>query len=143
MRAALAVALLALVACDRKSVPAAASTAPPAAAALSPDLIARIDALRASLADVDTTSREEWIEGIAGDNDPELEVFVWEDVATAYRAYCDGKNLPIEKRKEAYALLLDRSYTSDDEALRSVKPKHLTEKEARAVLDLYAPREIR
>lgn len=53
----------------------------------------RINALQQTFAEVDPTPLAKWVEDFKRDVDPERELRIYEAMAQAYRAYCQGKNL--------------------------------------------------
>ena len=98
----------------------------------------RIAAFQTVFSDVDPAPLEKWIEDFKRDADPEREVRIWEAMARAYSKYTSGSQLPIEKRKELYGLLLAGSGAPPDDVLKHVKLKLFSEPEARAALALLA-----
>src|SRR5262245_32394266 len=59
--------------------------------ALSDEQMARIRALQAVFVEVDGQTDEQWADNFKRDADPDKELRVWERMAKAYRAYCEGK----------------------------------------------------
>lgn len=97
----------------------------------------RIRALQSVFADVDASSIEKWADGFKRDIDPERELEVWERIAAAYKAYCDGKNLSLDAKKDVHSLLLLRSMAPTDEVLNRIQLKELSKEQATAVLKTF------
>ena len=91
----------------------------------------------AKLAEVDGFTDEQVIANFKRDvGGVEGEIYMWELIAKAYTEYVADRPLPLEHKKEAYGLLLTRSfYSTNEEALRAFKKlKVLTQDEALSVL---------
>jgi|ERR1035437_1483629 hypothetical protein len=104
---------------------------------LSAQQVERIQKLQTLLAEVDNSSLEKWLEDFKHDEDPDREITIFEAIAQAYVGFCDTKSRTLAQKEDAFALLLERSGTTDDEALKHHKLKILTLDEAREVLGLY------
>lgn len=70
------------------------------------------------------------------DENPEVEITIFEHIASAYTRFLGSGDFDADARMEAYALLLVRSSSSDIER-QSLDLKHLTEEQARTLLSLY------
>lgn len=79
----------------------------------------------------------EWMESFTRDVEPERELKIWENIAVAYLTV-DGIDVAPEGfKKEAYRLLLQRSWSSTDQVLASATLEHLSLVVARKLLDRY------
>lgn len=107
-------------------------------AQLDPELVERIKLFRPVFADLYPQTLEQWIEGFRRDVNPEAEIAVWEHMAHALTEFSKMRALPDEARREAFALLLQRSSTSDDKVLEGVQLSHLTLDDAKRLLGLYS-----
>ncbi|HSZ58524.1 MAG TPA: hypothetical protein VK797_22850 [Tepidisphaeraceae bacterium] len=98
--------------------------------------IDRIKQFHAKLAEVDGFTDEQVIANFKKDLfGVDGEIYVWELIAKAYTEYMAGRPLSLEHKKEAYNLLLARSfYDTNEEALKAFKRKVLTQKQAASVL---------
>jgi hypothetical protein len=102
--------------------------------ALSDEQMARIRSLQATFADADGQTVEQWVDDFKRDSDPDQELRVWERMAKAYRAYCDGRKLSTGAKKEVYRVLLLRSMASEQDVLERAKLKELSREDAIAVM---------
>lgn len=106
-------------------------------AQLTDEQLRRIDKLRATFAEVDESPLETWIENFKRDANPDAELAIWERMARAYQAYCAPRELSVAVKKEVHTLLLLRSMTSEEEALKAGKLKLLSAADAKEVLQHY------
>lgn len=102
--------------------------------ALSDEQMARIRALRAAFVEVDGQTLEQWCDNFKRDADPDKELEIWERMAKAYRAYCDGKQLSAAAKKDVYRIVLLRSMASEQDVLDRVKLNALSRDDAIAVM---------
>jgi hypothetical protein len=69
---------------------------------------------------------------------PDKEIGIWEQIAKTYQIYCSKNNLSKEAKEDVFGIVLLRSMGADeDQVLKSVKLKKLTEKQAKEVIALY------
>lgn len=101
---------------------------------LSDEQMARIRALQAIFVEVDGQTVEEWVDNFKRDADPDKELRVWERMAEAYRAYCDGKDLSAAAKKDVFRVVLLRSMASEQDVLDRVNLNELSRDEAVAVM---------
>ena len=101
---------------------------------LSPNHIERIHKLRDTLAEVDHSPIEKWVDNFRRDANPDEELAVWEIIADTYAHYCSQKQLSLSAKEDVFQLLLLRSMTSEQEVLNHVELKVLTVDEAKEVL---------
>jgi hypothetical protein len=105
---------------------------------LSDDQVVRVKRLKASLAEVDSSSLDKWIEDFEKDLHPEAEIRRWESIAEAYRSYCSTHALSPQGKQDVFGILSMRSLTSDEpEILRRTKLGVLTTKQAQDVMAAY------
>ena len=129
------------------STPAAAATAAAPAGeeqqdpilhpTLTPKQTERLKKLQKALAEVDDSSLEKWIDDFKRDENPDRELALFEAIAQAYQSFASSKSPTIEKKRDAYGLLLERSESSDDDALKNYEITALTQDEAKEVLRTY------
>ena len=105
--------------------------------ALTPQQIACLQKLQATLAEVDNSLLEKWIDDFKRDENPDREIAVFEAIAQAYQTFCAAHPRTLPQKHDAYSLLSERSGTTDEDALRSYKRNALTEDEAKEVLSYY------
>jgi len=101
---------------------------------LSDDQMARIRTLQSIFVEVDGQTVDQWVDDFKRDADPEKELQVWERMAKAYRAYCNGKQLSATIKKDVYRVVLLRSMASEQEVLERVKLTELSRDAAIAVM---------
>jgi hypothetical protein len=104
---------------------------------LSEEQMARIRALQATFVEVDGQPVERWFDNFKRDVDPDREIRVWERMAKAYKAYCEGKKLSPEAKKDVYRVVLLRSMAQEQDVLERIKLKELSREEAIAVMKDY------
>jgi hypothetical protein len=101
---------------------------------LSPDQMERIHKLRDTLAEVEHSPIEKWIDNFKQDADPDRELTVWERIADGYMRLCSKRRLSIAAKEDVFRLLLLRSMAPEQEVLNRVKLKTLTTDEAKEAL---------
>jgi hypothetical protein len=101
---------------------------------LSPNQMERIRKLRNTLAEVEHSPIEKWVDNFKRDADPDKELTVWERIADGYTRHCSKKQLSIEAKKDVFRLMLLRSMASEQEVLNRAKLKTLTADEAKEAL---------
>lgn len=99
--------------------------------------MARIRALQATFVEVDGQTVEQWVDNFKRDADPDKELWVWQRMAKVYRAYCDGRKLLPEAKKDVYRVVLFRSMASEQEVLERAKLKELSREDAIAIMKGY------
>ena len=72
---------------------------------LSPELVVRLDAVRAALAEVFTMTEAEWLDGFQRDANPENEMLWWERVAGCYVALVTGRIFQPEQGQAAFKVI--------------------------------------
>src|SRR5215510_9574327 len=101
---------------------------------LSPKQMERIYKLRDTLAEVEHSPIEKWVDNFKRDANPDKELAIWERIADSYTRYCSKRLLSIEAKKDVFQLLLLRSMASEQEVLNHVKLKTLSVDEAKETL---------
>jgi len=101
---------------------------------LSPKQMERIYKLRDTLAEVERSPIEKWVDNFKRDANPDKELAVWERIADGYRRYCSKRLLSMEAKEDVFQLMLLRSMASEQEVLNHIKLKTLTVDEAKETL---------
>jgi len=104
---------------------------------LSQELVARITKLHDTFQDVDPTPLSKWLDDFKQDQHPDREVEIYEAMARAYTAYCRGRDLTADAKREVYGVVIQRSAESDADVLNHLKLKSLSVDDAKAILKLY------
>lgn len=104
---------------------------------LTPGQIENIEYLYNTFKEVDPTSQEKWIEDFMRDKNPDREIEIWMMMANAYNSYLKKSEFDIEVKKEVYQIVLMRSSAPEDEVLTHMKLVHLSEKEAKEIMQAY------
>jgi hypothetical protein len=104
---------------------------------LSPDLVARITKLHDTFQEVDPTPVSKWIDDFKRDQHPEREIEIYEGMARAYAAFCRGRALSVDAKREVYGVVIQRSAAQDDDVLNNIQLKVLTLDDVKAILKLY------
>ena len=106
---------------------------------LTTEQIEKIKAFHSILKEVCESSLEEMIYDFKKDPNADVEIAIWTRIANAYKKCIKTWNyIPtLEMKKEMFQLMLNRSMTTDEEAMKSVKPTLLSEKEVQVVLNFY------
>ena len=101
---------------------------------LSPKQMERIYKLRDTLAEVEHSPIEKWVDNFKQDANPDKELAIWERIADGYTRYCSKRPLSIGAKEDVFQLLLLRSMASEQEVLNHIKLKTLTVGEAKETL---------
>ena len=104
---------------------------------LSEEQVRRIARLHEIFAEVDSSSLEKWIDNFKRDQDPDLEIAIWERIAKRYTDYCSQRNLSLDAKDDVFQTLVLRSMTSDEEQVKKLKLKALSLEEARKIMREY------
>lgn len=101
--------------------------------------IEKIKSFHSILKEVCESSLEEMINDFKKDPNADVEIAIWTRIANAYEKCIKIWNYKpkLEMKKEIFQLMLNRSMTTDEEAIKSVKPVLLSEKEIQVVLNFY------
>ncbi|OYW31049.1 MAG: hypothetical protein B7Z47_02270 [Chthoniobacter sp. 12-60-6] len=113
--------------------------------ALTEKQLERVRYLQSVFREVDPTPIEKWIEDFQRDANPDREIVIWEGMAEPYKLFTTSRDLSLEEKKEAYRVVLMRSGAPDDEVLKHLDLKTLTEQDAKQIMALFtvAPQPIR
>ncbi len=107
-------------------------------ASLTEEQMVRVRRIQKIFSEVDPSPLEKWVEDFKRDLNPERELGIWESMATAYEAFTTSKSLDLAAKREAFQLVLLRSGAPEEEVLKHLNLKVLTEKEAREIMALFA-----
>jgi hypothetical protein len=104
---------------------------------LPPALLARIKATTDTFEIVDGITYEQSVDLYKRDLDPESNLVIWEEMARAYKVFCQSRCKTAAERKDVYRALLLRSMYSEQETLSNFKPEVITESEAKSIISQY------
>ena len=104
---------------------------------LTEDQMSQIRHLQKVFAEVMPSSVEKWAEDFRRDLNPDNEIAIWENMAAAYEAYTSSRVLTLEAKKDVFQVVLLRSASSEEEVLKHLKLKTLTEKDAKEIMARY------
>lgn len=98
-----------------------------------------IEKIQKVFAEVNSSSLKETIENFKRDQHPDKEILIWLKMAGAYERFTVDKKgiIGLDKKNEAYELLLLRSMMSEAEVMDRYKPASLTEKEVKEIFAYY------
>jgi hypothetical protein len=117
--------------------PAKLQAGPVRHALLTDSQMERVRRLQQTFADVDPSPLGKWVDDFKRDVNPERELRIYEGMADAYRAYCDGRKLSSQAKSDVYQVVLLRSGAPDAEVLPRLKLSELSVSDAKNVLALY------
>jgi len=97
----------------------------------------RIKNIHETFLEVYPISLEDTITNFKRDRNPDNEIAIWQNMTLSYKSFIIKNNEAhkLEKRKEAFKLLLMRTMMSDEEAIKSSGLKILSEEDIREILD--------
>lgn len=105
---------------------------------LSADQIEKIKTIQAAFAEVNPSSLEETITDFKRDQHPDGEIASWLAMANAYEQFTSKHaGAPLDKKKEAYKLILLRSMENETDAKANANLKLLTDKEVAEIFSYY------
>ena len=122
----------------RQSLPSGLQLGPIRHETLPQPLVERIRRLEPVFAEVYPRSHEEWLDGFKRDAEPEVEVAMWEVMASAYSRFTEGRRWSLDAKEEAFGLLVLRSAVDEETTLRGAKLRHLTRAEAGELVSMYS-----
>ena len=102
---------------------------------LTGDQLRRVRLVYETLREVDTYSFERRSSDILREGDPERELRRWEWMASAYRSYCDEKQLDLGAKRDVYQIVLLRSMMPGEKVMGQLRLRVLSADEARTVLE--------
>jgi hypothetical protein len=135
--------LMAFASCDRPIAPSTRVSSqdlqpgPIRHDALTEQQMTRLRRVQAALAEVDTQPFEKWVENFRRDAHPDREIVIYEAIADAHAKFCAARPRNIAEKRDAYGLLLQRSGTTGEDALRNYTLSALTPDDARELLSYY------
>src|SRR5688572_14818581 len=94
-----------------------------------------IERIQTVFAEVNSSSLEETIENFKRDQHPDNEISIWLKMADAYEKFTVDKkgSIGMDKKNEAYELLLLRSMMSEVEVIDKYKATSLTSEEVKEI----------
>ena len=104
---------------------------------LSTNQFIRIKAIQETFAEVDDSSLEEWMEDFKYDHHIEREIQTWEEMASAYSAYCTNRVLTLPQKMDVLHVVFLRSGSPEAEVLTHLDLKVLSIDDAKDILKLY------
>jgi hypothetical protein len=105
---------------------------------LSDTRLARITRIQKVFSDVDPSPLSKWIEDFSRDQNPDREIGIWEGMVTPYQRFTAKRFLTLSGKREVYQIVLLRSAAPDNEVLKRLNLKVLTEADAKEVLSMYS-----
>lgn len=106
-------------------------------ASLSPTQMERVQRLQKVFSDVDPSPVDKWVDDFKRDANPESEIAIYESMATAFEGFTTNKNLSLDAKNDVYQVVLLRSAAPEEEVLKHLKLKILTEENAKEIMSLY------
>jgi hypothetical protein len=104
---------------------------------LNADQIEKIKKIQSTFSEVNPSSLEQTITDFKRDRNPDNEIAIWLAMANAYEKFTTKKTLDLDKKKEAYKLILMRSMESEEDTKINSNLKLLTPKEISEILSYY------
>jgi hypothetical protein len=105
---------------------------------LTDEQLARVTRVQKVFHEVDSSPLEKWVDDFRRDVNPDNEIKIYENMATAYEAFTASKTLSIDAKKDAYQVVLLRSAASEKDVLAHLKLKVLTEQDAREIMSHFS-----
>ncbi|EEF59122.1 hypothetical protein [Pedosphaera parvula] len=97
----------------------------------------RVKRVQKVFSEVEPSPIEQWVDDFKRDQNPERELSIWEGMARAYETFTTSRNLALAGKQEVFQVVLLRSGAAEDEVLKHLKLKILTEKDAREIMALF------
>jgi hypothetical protein len=105
---------------------------------LSLEQIEKIQKIQATFSEVNPSTLEQTITDFKRDQNPDNEIAIWLAMAKTYEKFnLQHTELDINKKKEAYGLILMRSMENEAEAKANSKLKLLTDNEVAEIFSYY------
>ncbi|MBD2448045.1 GIY-YIG nuclease family protein [Nostoc sp. FACHB-152] len=104
----------------------------------------RVEIIAEIFADVFPRTVDAWIMDLSRDHNPEKEIEIWENIATAFLKIAEVQFFSQDQKKEVFYLLFLRSMMSASKVLEQFKLKNFSRKTAKEILSKYklAPKPI-
>ena len=103
-------------------------------ASLTDEQVARATHLQQVFREVDASPLAQWEEDFQRDANPDSELKIWEDMASAYESFTKSRDLSLDAKKDAYQVVILRSAAPEEDVIAHLKLKVLTEKDAREIM---------
>ncbi len=104
---------------------------------LSDEQIKKIEKIHKVFSEVNTSSLEQTITNFKRDQNPDNEIAIWLKMAGAYERFIEGRQVDLNKKKEAYDIILLRSMMTEKEVIDKVNIDFLTTDEVEEVFGYY------
>ena len=105
---------------------------------LTTDQLKKIETIQQTFAEVNPSTLEETIDDFKRDQHPDREIESWLAMAHAYGKFTTKhKGLDLNKKTEAYRLILMRSMEDETNARAEIGLKYLTDKEVKEIFSYY------
>ncbi|MBQ4822378.1 hypothetical protein [Aquimarina sp. MMG016] len=106
---------------------------------LSKEQLQKIKKIHKAFTEVYPISLDETITNFKRDQNPDNEIEIWSAMKEAYEKFAlkNNREDQLQKRKEAFKLVLMRSMMSEEETIRMFDLKILTKSEVDKILDSY------
>lgn len=104
---------------------------------LTAEQLDRARILYMNLGRVNPVAQKEWLEGFYRDEQPEREIRIWEHIAKAYLTVDEIEVASDELKREAFQLLMMRSWNSTEKVLKGAKFALFIHKTAKHLLCAY------
>jgi hypothetical protein len=105
---------------------------------LTDEQLARVTHVQKVFQEVDSSPLEKWVEDFQRDVNPDKEIQIYENMATAYAAFTTSKSLSLDAKKDAYQVVLLRSAAPEQDVIAHLKLKVLTEQDAREIMSHFS-----
>jgi len=96
-----------------------------------------IERIQQVFAEVNSSTLEETMDNFKRDQNPDDEIKVWLQMASVYEQFTSDKVIDLNKKNEAYSLILLRSMMTEAEVMNKLTLKYLTENEAKEIFTYY------
>lgn len=109
---------------------------------LSEEQIEKITKIQSGFADVLPVTLEETITNFKRDRNPNNEINIWLKMLSAYEKFIskEGNEIKLNKKAEAFQLILMRSMMDEEEAIAKVDCKILTKNEIKEIFSYCQPK---
>jgi hypothetical protein len=105
---------------------------------LTSEQLEKVKKIHSVFSEVDSSSLETTITNFRRDMNPDKEIAIWLSMADAYEKFTSNNSkIDLNKKQDAFKLILLRSMMPDDEAINQGKIKYLSDKEIREILRYY------
>jgi len=92
-----------------------------------------------AFSEVNSSSLEETINNFKRDQNPDIEIAIWSQMADAYERFAVHKHIEEhDKKVEAYEVILLRSTMSEEEVMKKLSLSYLSKEELEEIFSYYA-----